>query len=278
MTDIPTESDNVVPEGELERRRFVAGEIERLRTAIGLSVHGFLALESAGVPVASWLPILFAGMPEPFAERFGSDTKYGVAMIEAAAAIFRGKEVFEIFPKILGVVFGPDHPAAPMVAGMAAHLLGKRGEGGVRLPPRMSIEGEHELRNLMESDKDPVPLDDTFKTDRMRATIARLLEEAPKLMLPNGKPDPSQSPALQCHVVLNASIPPIEGVLSTTPEGGLRLMTPHQVDGERTPDMHPRAPAPQKTVMLEQFFDYADVVSICVQREIKAEPGSGLIS
>jgi hypothetical protein len=122
--------------------------------------------------------------------------------------------------------------------------------------------------------------DDTTRATRMRATIARLFAEAPRMTLPDGTPDPSQAPALECYVLLRGCPAAIQGIVSTTPEGGLRMMTPSEVaDKDAPPPAHPRAPRPTKMVMIEQFFDYEDVITIAVQREVKASPGtSSLIS
>lgn len=272
--------DNVVPEGELERRRFIAGEVERVRAAALHAAQGFGALESAGVPVASWLPLVVAQLPAPFNERLGGDIHYGVAFVEGAAAIFQGKSLVEIMPHVIASLTNGS-PAAGFGAHLAARFLGVGSPSpSLRMPP-MPIGVEDELRRLMADGGDAeggtFHGDDSTKATRMRLTIERLFADSPRMMLPNGQPDPSQAPALQCHVVLNASVPPIEGVLSTTPEGGLRLMTPMEVDAPKDPNAHPRMPPPKKMVMLEQFFDYGDVVAICVQRDITATPSSSSI-
>lgn len=114
---------------------------------------------------------------------------------------------------------------------------------------------------------------------RMRRTIARLFDGAPKMIGPDGTPDPTQAPALDCMIVLRGSIPPLAGVLSTTPEGGLRLASPTEIEDPEAPaPLHPRAPKATKKVIAEQFFDYSDVVAIVVQRDVKASASSPLIS
>ncbi len=95
----------------------------------------------------------------------------------------------------------------------------------------------------------------------MRSLIARLFREGPKMTDASGKEDASQAPALACMIVLRASVPPFEGILSTTPEGTLRLMSTITVQS--------------KPVLVEQFFTYEDVVSIVLQRVVKTSAGSG---
>lgn len=92
---------------------------------------------------------------------------------------------------------------------------------------------------------------------RMREVIARLFSEAPRL---DGAVD--QAPALEVHILLRSGAPiQFSGVLSTTPEGGLRLLTP--------------APGGQ---MVESFFDYSDVTSVAVVRKITGTEASRIIS
>jgi hypothetical protein len=83
--------------------------------------------------------------------------------------------------------------------------------------------------------------------------IARLLDEAPVL-----NDDPTQAKALQCHVILRGQIQPLPGALSTTPEGGLRLLTPGAIDN--------------RPCLMEQFFDYDDVVAVIIERAVTAAP------
>jgi hypothetical protein len=87
---------------------------------------------------------------------------------------------------------------------------------------------------------------------RMKATILRLFAENPS-------PLPDQAPALECWVTITGIPMSLQGSLSETPEGGLRLMSP--------------LPASQQTSrsqvqMVEQFFCYEDVVSVAVRREV----------
>lgn len=104
---------------------------------------------------------------------------------------------------------------------------------------------------------------DDARTARTRAVITRLFaENSPQVDKPGaGEPD---RPAMDVHVLLRGAPMQFSGILSTTPEGTLKLMTP--VPGK----------AGDAPVMIEQFFDYADVASIALVREVKTSMGSSL--
>lgn len=107
-------------------------------------------------------------------------------------------------------------------------------------------------------DEDGAPIvydaEPTMDRSAMASTIDRLFREAPKLTGIDGKPDPTQRPALQCHVLLATQAQPLSGSLSLSPEGALRMLTPATIDGKR--------------VLAESFFAIEDVISIMVEREI----------
>lgn len=83
------------------------------------------------------------------------------------------------------------------------------------------------------------------------ATIQRLFKENPS-------PLPDQAPAIECGVMLRGVPMTLTGSLSETPEGGLRLLSRA---GQPT---NPGADVP----MVEQFFDYEDIMVIAVQRKV----------
>lgn len=91
----------------------------------------------------------------------------------------------------------------------------------------------------------------------LQKVVARLFREAPTL-------GPDQAPAVECHLMLRNSPAMLHGVLSVTPEGTLRLMTPTEM-----PDPHTGKP---RTVLAEQFFDWDELVSIAMIREVTAAP------
>lgn len=95
--------------------------------------------------------------------------------------------------------------------------------------------------------------------------LGRLFDQAPKLTDGRGAPVSGQSPALpDCMIVLRNG-PPMQGVLSTTPEGGLRMMSA-AAKPVLDPSGQPR-PGMVTPIMVEQFFDISDVVNVTVLRE-----------
>lgn len=84
-------------------------------------------------------------------------------------------------------------------------------------------------------------------------TIQRLFREHPS-------PLPDQAPAIECAVLFHGGAS-IQGSLSETSDGGLRMLSPN-------PDPSAR-PARGKVAMVEQFFDYSDIVMVAVRREIE---------
>lgn len=102
---------------------------------------------------------------------------------------------------------------------------------------------------------------DRGRVPAMAAQLDMLLAEAPKLTGPDGKPDPTQRPALQCHVLLASQMQPLSGSLSIAyGTGVLRMLSPATIDGKR--------------VLAESFFSIEDVVSIMVEREITGTKSS----
>lgn len=124
-----------------------------------------------------------------------------------------------------------------------------------------SEDSSSELRNLADCMlallDDELQFSESAAAARMRMTIGRLLDE-------NAIGDPrllgqDQTPAMKAYVILRGMASPIGGTLSTTPEGGLRfLMSGGPVRlGQQVPDK-----------FVEQFFDYSDVVSVAIDREV----------
>lgn len=120
-----------------------------------------------------------------------------------------------------------------------------------------------ERLDRFEADEDGVSVRDaepSMSRSAMFAVIDRLFAEAPKLTGPDGRPDPTQRPALQCHVLLASQMQPLSGALSLTAEGACRMLTPATIDGKR--------------VLAESFFAIEDVVSVMVEREITGTKSS----
>lgn len=179
--------------------------------------------------------------------------------------------------EILGGVFAP-HLAGDMVAGLveryghyavgvleALLFWAKTGKA----PDTADAIGivARELTATGRYAEDEVTEEPPPWESKMRKQIHKLFDEAPKMTDASGNPDPTQAPAVICHVILVGQIQPLYGVLSETPDGLLRMLQKAQVQGERG----------TKEAVLESFFEYRDVLSVMVEREVKAERGSSIL-
>lgn len=84
-------------------------------------------------------------------------------------------------------------------------------------------------------------------------------------LLAAGSPLPDQAPAIECLVILRGMSTAMAGALSIAPGGGLRMLSP-------TGDA-----AHGKIPMVEQFFDWEDVLCFGVRREVTIERTSPII-
>jgi hypothetical protein len=92
------------------------------------------------------------------------------------------------------------------------------------------------------------------------------VEQRIKGLLADGKSAPGQSPAIQCAVILRGMSTALQGALSETADGGLRMLSPSVA-----------APGhPLGRELVEQFFDYSDVLAVAVQRTVTLD-GSSII-
>lgn len=82
--------------------------------------------------------------------------------------------------------------------------------------------------------------------------IQRLFREHPS-------PLPDQAPAIECAVMFHSGAS-VQGALSEATGGGLRMLT--------NPDPNQRAQR-GKLRMIETYFDYSDIVSVGIQREVE---------
>lgn len=96
----------------------------------------------------------------------------------------------------------------------------------------------------------------------LELVLERLFNEAPKLTDAKGQAVDGQAPALECAIMLTSGAT-MQGVLSRTPEGTLRMMSPIEVKD-------PRSGRP-KSAFAEQFFMIDDVITIALQRDIAAD-------
>ncbi len=226
MNDHPTDHSATnanLPENELGHRRHV---IEHAATAATCLQHFLIAireLHELGVPAIEWLSMVVDARAHPIMDalvaRIGP---MGAPFIDGALAMAAAKHK------------DPEASTSDALFGSLPTLLrtvfNKKGEPADQLPPV-----EHPMADLLD----------------------RLFDEAPKMTGPDGKPDESQAPAVQCHVLLKGAMQPLFGALSTTPEGLLRILTPAKIDG--------------RPILAESFFSIGDIVSIMVEREVKGE-------
>ncbi len=249
MSETPTDTDNVIPETELARRRRVLGAVaEMANDCAGFSAR-VMELREMGVPVSDWLPLLASHSPEfvqVLHQRYGN--------------VFAGMVDGFLDARAAGAKTGTE--------GVIAALLGS----AMRTPSRSPIgdvaadlnaAGAH----VSVRDEEIDPQEDrffSFETLRMKRVIDRLFAEAPKLTDAKGQPDPTQAPAVQCQILLKAG-GGIVGALSVTPEGTLRLLAPNQNKNGQP-------------MMVEHFFDYEQVADIAVVREMKATEGTRIVT
>ncbi len=109
-----------------------------------------------------------------------------------------------------------------------------------------------------------------YPSDRiaMERLLERLFAEAPKMTDGAGKPDDTQAPALNCHIILRSG-QMLQGSMSVTAEGLLKIGTVAEV-----PDPSAKASSfggshTKKLVLAEQFFSVNDLVCVAVERDIK---------
>ena len=94
--------------------------------------------------------------------------------------------------------------------------------------------------------------------------VRREIENA---LLAARSPLPDQAPAVECAVILRGMGSALVGSLSIAPGGGLRMLS--AIDGA--------GPIVGKIPMVEQFFDWDDVLCFGVRREVTVERTSPII-
>ncbi len=250
--------------GHRERVLALGGDVADLLKDI---VDRTKELRELGVPAREWLDIVAQNVPAPAAKFIYWASGYLAAPIDGGLAFLAGADptaagavIFEAFKE------GRQEHEAEEVDPYEVSLIGaRRAAKGILRDEHLDVHGDADLVNLCTAflavDADMVRCAEDPATIRMREVISRLFNEAPKL---EGAAD--QAPALEVHILLRSGAPiQFSGILSTTPEGSLRLMTPTK-DGNG------------KMCMIEQFFDYSDVTSVALVREAKATEGSRIIS
>lgn len=249
-------TDNVVPVEEMNRRRRVnmcADEILRSWRLIGDLVK---ELHDLGVPTQEWADLIV--------RQLSTETQKAIGQHPA--------EALAATVDLMQKVFGPDAleptSAFPDIMKMLSGTTGGGFSVGKLLPFVMNMVGQ-----FMPSTPQPEYGDDELLVDkeaylsarasRVRALIERLFASAPSLG--NG-----QAPAVEVAVVLRTGVQ-LQGSLSVAPEGLLRMLSPNQ-------KTDPRTRQPIGTVMVESFFDYEEVASVAVIREVELETKPSIIT
>ncbi len=104
-----------------------------------------------------------------------------------------------------------------------------------------------------------MPVETSTPTQR---TLRRMMAEAKS-------PLPDQAPAIQCAITLTGGMLTVEGSLSETPEGGLRMLRPDEQGLAQLP-RHRRGDM-TNVPMLEHYFEYADVLAVTIRRTVSTE-------
>jgi hypothetical protein len=202
VSDVSDDSNNVIPETELERRRMAMSAMEELADAVQEVGERIRELHDYGVSAEEWLQkIAQSGPPllQVVYDRWG--TFFGSV--------------------IDGFVAARAHGATSAAEGMFAAIS----------------SDVMRAANRPRGDRVELPPDDVTywaPEQRMRALIDRLFAEAPKLTHPDGTPRDDQAPALECQIMLKAG-GQIGGSLSVTPEGTLRLLSPMHMNPKTGP-------------------------------------------
>jgi len=100
--------------------------------------------------------------------------------------------------------------------------------------------------------------DDSDEIGPMKALLGRLFYEAKQQR--SGQESPDQAPVIECFVMLvSGGSSGVQGDLSTTPEGALRMLS-HSNDERGRP------------ILIEHFFPYSSIVSVSIRREVTPVP------
>jgi len=218
-------------ESEFEKRRMIHLFAERIATAAGCAAGDMVELQRRCPETA--LEEIAKHLPSDVAEVVKGNRDTLEFLIDTLRLVFdRGTADSA---KLQGMVdrmadLGHTHPGSPLddMARNAASFF------------------KEKLRDRVERS------DDTGNSSTM-VEIRRLFAENPS---PLGE---GQAPAIQCAVVLYGFPTPIQGVLSETEHGGLRLLAPAD------PSVRPVGGTVN---MVEHFFSYDVVTMIAVQRQI----------
>lgn len=263
MTTETTTTD-ATPDNDFTIRRRRQQLCDDLSDLIADLVERSNELGAIGMPIAEWLPTVFnpsdyGDKIAELAQRQGHLVPMALDLLKIYATGADPREaIFKYLPEIIAK--NPSMGSAMMGFGTGSAMMGDPAGAPHVQPPNLRGGVLHE-------DFDPSSIEESISALRMRKVITRLFaENSPPTVDGAGEPDETQAPAMDVHILLRSASIQFSGILSTTPEGGLKLLTP--VDGKNG----------QAPVMIEQFFDYADVVSIAIVREVKVTPSSRIIT
>lgn len=251
-----SERENVVPEAEMARRRRVNELLEDISDLTNDLTERVKDLSGIVNDESELFDLVSQSVGD---HRFG-------AVLSNMMPIFQN-----YLGKMVSNMIAGNPPRNKFEEGLVGFLAKLGGHIG---------EAASKIRDVREDiadddDDDEVPLGSYLVTpseQRKKALILRLFEEAPKLESPDGTPDISQAPAIECHVLLRGAPSAVHGSLSVTKEGMLRMLTPATRESTR----HGRKV--EIPILCEQFFDVADVVSIMLERAVAADTGSIITS
>ena len=238
------------------RRRRVLQLAEGIGDYLAALGGNIVELREIGTPTLEWWPLVLGRLPPA---------------VEAKLGVTRGSDAITALIDLAALYLEGNPPAPDVAAAGALHI----GTGlGTMLGGALTMDKAIDLLRIalpmfMGRSQPPPSLPHTLTPEEiaemnaeykppLRKVVERLFAEAPKLTAPDGTPRADQAPALECHVVLQAG-QAIQGSLSVTPEGTLRLLAPNQIG------------KPPRLVMVEHFFDWNQVADIAVVREVEAE-------
>lgn len=235
-----SDPDNVVPPNELDRRRRVMACIEELGDLHRDYADRVRELRELGVPATDWLQLLSTHFPE-----------YVQVLYQKYGSLLAGM--------VDGFLDARAANAKTGVDGLVAAFAGS----ATRSLSRSTITDYAGANAPVAAHEVALDVCLSFEGMRMQKLVERLFAEAPKMTDGAGNPDPTQAPALQCHVMLKAG-GSMQGALSVTPEGTLRMLAMNKVDN--------------RPVMVEHFFDYEQIADVAIFREVKATEGSRIVT